>query len=52
MLMLAILTLRRIPSLLILYKLMPEVSNWREALFCGHFGPVSSSQSKALPHLN
>ena len=21
---------------------MPEVSNWREALFCGHFGPVSS----------
>jgi sodium/hydrogen antiporter len=43
MLVLAILALRRIPSLLILYKLMPEVSNWREALFCGHFGPVSSS---------
>ena len=42
MLMLIILALRRIPSLLILYKLMPEVSNWREALFCGHFGPVSS----------
>ncbi|KAH9994934.1 Sodium/hydrogen exchanger family-domain-containing protein [Russula compacta] len=41
-LMLIILALRRIPSLLILYKLMPEVSNWREALFCGHFGPVSS----------
>ncbi|KAI0276383.1 Sodium/hydrogen exchanger family-domain-containing protein [Russula aff. rugulosa BPL654] len=20
--------------------LMPEVSNWREALFCGHFGPI------------
>jgi len=39
-LMLAILVLRRIPSLLILYKLMPEVSNWREALFCGHFGPI------------
>jgi hypothetical protein len=19
---------------------MPEVSNWREALFCGHFGPI------------
>ena len=41
-LMIVILALRRIPSLLILYKLMPEVSNWREALFCGHFGPVSS----------
>jgi len=35
-----ILALRRIPSILILYKLMPEVSNWREALFCGHFGPI------------
>ena len=42
-LMVALLFLRRIPSLLILYKLMPEVSNWREALFCGHFGPVSLS---------
>jgi sodium/hydrogen antiporter len=20
---------------------MPEVTNWRESLFCGHFGPVS-----------
>ena len=39
--MVVILALRRIPSILILYKLMPEVSNWREALFCGHFGPVS-----------
>ncbi|KAI0305565.1 Sodium/hydrogen exchanger family-domain-containing protein [Multifurca ochricompacta] len=40
MLMLVILALRRIPSLLLLYKLMPEVANWREALFCGHFGPI------------
>ncbi|KAI0256138.1 Cation/H+ exchanger [Lactifluus subvellereus] len=39
-LMLIILALRRIPSLLLLYNLMPEVSNWREALFCGHFGPI------------
>jgi NhaP-type Na+/H+ or K+/H+ antiporter len=45
LLMLVILALRRIPSLLILYKLMPEVSNWRQALFCGHFGPVSSLRS-------
>lgn len=41
LLVLVIVALRRIPSLLILYKLLPEVSNWREALFCGHFGPVS-----------
>ena len=47
-LMLAILVLRRIPFLLILYKLMPEVANWREALFCGHFGPVSLS-SRTFP---
>ena len=40
-LMLVILALRRIPSLLLLYKFLPEVANWREALFCGHFGPVS-----------
>ena len=40
-LMLIILALRRIPSLLLLYKLIPEVADWREALFCGHFGPVS-----------
>ncbi|KAH9978796.1 Cation/H+ exchanger [Lactifluus volemus] len=39
-LMVIILALRRIPSLLLLYKFMPEVSNWRRALFCGHFGPI------------
>lgn len=38
---LVILSLRRIPCILILYKWLPEVSNWRESLFCGHFGPVS-----------
>ena len=47
-LMLIILTLRRIPSLLLLYKLIPEVTSWREALFCGHFGPVSDSSLASL----
>jgi NhaP-type Na+/H+ or K+/H+ antiporter len=42
MLMLVVLILRRIPSLLLLYKMVPEVANWREALFCGYFGPVSA----------
>ncbi|KAH8994077.1 Sodium/hydrogen exchanger family-domain-containing protein [Lactarius akahatsu] len=32
-LVLIILVLRRIPSLLLLYKLIPEVADWREAMF-------------------
>ena len=37
-LMFAVLVLRRIPALLLLYSWIPEVSGWREALFSGHFG--------------
>ncbi|PCH43876.1 hypothetical protein WOLCODRAFT_90572 [Wolfiporia cocos MD-104 SS10] len=40
-LVIAILCLRRIPPLLLLYKWVPEISNWREALFSGHFGTCS-----------
>lgn len=33
--------LRRIPAIFITYKLMPNVvSNWKEALFMGYFGPI------------
>lgn len=39
-LLIAILALRRIPPLLLLYKSVPEIANWREALFSGHFGPM------------
>ncbi|KAG2411927.1 hypothetical protein HFD88_009483 [Aspergillus terreus] len=36
-----VLLLRRIPSMLLLYKLMPRVcKNWKEALFMGYFGPI------------
>ncbi|KAJ7190577.1 Cation/H+ exchanger, partial [Mycena pura] len=42
LLFLAILALRRIPSVLLLYRWVPEIKTWREALFTGHFGPVSS----------
>ncbi|RJE24968.1 Plasma membrane antiporter [Aspergillus sclerotialis] len=36
-----VLLLRRIPSILLLYKLMPKVcKNWKEALFMGYFGPI------------
>jgi NhaP-type Na+/H+ or K+/H+ antiporter len=43
-LFLAILVLRRIPALLVVYKAVPEIKTWREALFSGHFGPVSSTE--------
>ncbi|KAK0189607.1 Cation/H+ exchanger [Armillaria mellea] len=39
-LFIAILALRRIPSILLLYKWIPEIRTWREALFSGHFGAV------------
>ncbi|KAI9572176.1 Cation/H+ exchanger [Boletus coccyginus] len=42
-LMLAILVLRRIPPLLLLYTWVPEITSWKEALFAGHFGPVRTS---------
>ncbi|KIK67104.1 hypothetical protein GYMLUDRAFT_69294 [Collybiopsis luxurians FD-317 M1] len=31
---------RRIPALLILYKWIPEITSWQEALFSGHYGPM------------
>ncbi|KIL62106.1 hypothetical protein M378DRAFT_187418 [Amanita muscaria Koide BX008] len=40
LLCIGILALRRIPALLILYKWIPEIRDWKEALFTGHFGPM------------
>lgn len=31
---------RRIPILMALKPLIPDIRTWREALFCGHFGPI------------
>ncbi|OAP63015.1 sodium/hydrogen antiporter [Fonsecaea erecta] len=31
---------RRIPAMLALKPLIPDVKTWREALFAGHFGPI------------
>ncbi|KAF8519669.1 Sodium/hydrogen exchanger family-domain-containing protein [Gautieria morchelliformis] len=39
-LFLCLLALRRLPSLLILYKWVPDIRDWREAVFAGHFGPM------------
>lgn len=36
-----IFALRRIPAIFLCYKLMPRViSNWKDALFMGYFGPI------------
>jgi len=35
-----ILIIRRIPPLLLLFKWVPGIANWREAMFSGHFGPM------------
>jgi len=35
-----IMLLRRIPAILALYKWIPEIATWKEALFSGHFGPM------------
>lgn len=39
-----VMALRRIPGLLVAYKLMPKVcKNWKEALFMGYFGPIGKT---------
>ncbi|KAK9464950.1 Sodium/hydrogen exchanger family-domain-containing protein [Lipomyces arxii] len=35
-----IILFRRIPVMLMLKPLVPDIRTWREALFCGHFGPI------------
>ncbi|KAI8047734.1 Cation/H+ exchanger [Gilbertella persicaria] len=35
-----VLLLRRLPIVLTLYKYIPAIRNWREALFTGWFGPI------------
>ena len=34
------LLLRRLPAILAMKKLLPEIQTWNEALFAGHFGPM------------
>lgn len=35
-----IILFRRIPIMLALKPAIPDIKTWREALFCGHFGPI------------
>ncbi|KAI1406283.1 Na(+)/H(+) antiporter 1 [Hypoxylon fuscum] len=46
-----VLLFRRIPSLLITYKMMPSVvKNWKEAIFMGYFGPIGVGAVYYLQH--
>jgi sodium/hydrogen antiporter len=36
----SILLVRRIPPMLLLYKIVPDIKCFKEALFCGWFGPM------------
>ncbi|KAK5117030.1 hypothetical protein LTR62_006751 [Meristemomyces frigidus] len=38
--LLLVLLFRRIPIVLALYRWIPDIRTFREALFCGHFGPM------------
>ncbi|KAK9328928.1 Sodium/hydrogen exchanger family-domain-containing protein [Lipomyces starkeyi] len=35
-----IILFRRIPVMLMIKPIVPDIRTWREALFCGHFGPI------------
>lgn len=50
-LFIAILFLRRIPSVLILYKWIPEIKTWQEAVFCGHFGQYRLSSANIYANM-
>lgn len=42
---------RRIPAIMITYKLMPNVvANWKEALFMGYFGPIGAGAVFYVEH--
>ncbi|OTB00744.1 hypothetical protein M426DRAFT_65208 [Hypoxylon sp. CI-4A] len=46
-----VLLFRRIPSLLLTYKMMPAVvKNWKEAVFMGYFGPIGVGAIYYLEH--
>ncbi|KAF5336682.1 hypothetical protein D9758_015681 [Tetrapyrgos nigripes] len=40
LLFLGVLMMRRIPSVLLLYRWIDEIEGWKQALFTGHFGPM------------
>ncbi|KAI0880931.1 Na(+)/H(+) antiporter 1 [Annulohypoxylon maeteangense] len=48
---LLVLLFRRVPSLLLTYKMMPNVvKDWKEAIFMGYFGPIGVGAVYYLQH--
>jgi sodium/hydrogen antiporter len=54
---LCVLVLRRLPVVVALYKWIPDIKTFREAIFSGHFGPIgvgavfiSTLAAERLPH--
>jgi sodium/hydrogen antiporter len=45
-----VLLLRRLPIILGLFKWIPDIKNFREALFSGHFGPIGIGQLHPSSH--
>ncbi|KAI8315849.1 hypothetical protein K4K61_000170 [Colletotrichum sp. SAR11_59] len=46
-----VLLFRRIPAILMCYKVMPKVcQNWKEALFMGYFGPIGAGAVFYVEH--
>ncbi|CAI4212324.1 unnamed protein product [Parascedosporium putredinis] len=46
-----VLLFRRIPAVLMTYRLMPNtIANWREALFMGYFGPIGVGAAFYVEH--
>ncbi|KAL0935457.1 Na(+)/H(+) antiporter C3A11.09-like protein 1 [Colletotrichum truncatum] len=46
-----VLVFRRIPAVLLTYKLMPNtIKNWKEALFMGYFGPIGVGAAFYIEH--
>ena len=35
-----VLVLKRLPIIMAMYRWIPDVKTWREAVFSGHFGPM------------
>lgn len=48
---LLVLVFRRVPALLLTYKMMPNVvKDWKEAIFMGYFGPIGVGAVYYLQH--
>jgi sodium/hydrogen antiporter len=47
-----VLLLRRLPIVIALYKWIPDIKTFREAVFSGHFGPIGIGVLSLLSHLH